>query len=69
MEKRGNSSLLLEFEIIPYITEGSGYITIGSQTINDVINKKYYKFMCNLEEDLFHETFMTYHCDEDNENI
>ena len=75
-ESRISSKILKQFpekekfiiKIKSYITEGTGYITFGSQTLEEVLEDKYYSFEFNPELDLNFIAYMTYHCI-DSENI
>ncbi len=51
-----------------YITEGNGYVSFGSQTLEEVLEDKYYTFDISPDLDLTYITYMTYHC-VDSENI
>ena len=55
-------------KIKSYITEGNGYITFGSQSLEEVLEDKYYSFSFDPESDLNYILYMTYHCI-DSENI
>ena len=64
-------------KIKSYITEGTGYISFGSQTLEEsfgsqtleeVLEDNYYTFDLYPELDLSYITYMTYHC-LDSENI
>lgn len=55
-------------KIKSYITEGTGYISFGSQTLEEVLEDNYYSFDLYPELDLSYITYMTYHCI-DSENI
>ena len=55
-------------KIKSYILEGSGYITFGSQTLEEVLEDKYYSFDLYPILDKNYISYMTYHCI-DSENI
>ena len=55
-------------KIKAYITEGNGYISFGSQNLEEVMEDKYYSFSFDPESDLNYILYMTYHCI-DSENI
>ena len=55
-------------KIKTYITEGNGYITFGSQSLEEILEDKYYSFSFDPESDLNYIIYMTYHCI-DSENI
>ena len=55
-------------KIKSYITEGNGYITFGNQSLEEVLDDKYYSFSFDPESDLNYILYMTYHCI-DSENI
>ena len=57
-----------KIKIKSYITEGTGYISFGSQTLEEVLEDNFYTFDFEPELDLTYMTYMTYHCI-DSENI
>jgi hypothetical protein len=69
---KGNKSKNLNekynIKIKAYITEGTGYVTFGNQTLEEVLEEKFYSFEYNTELDINYITYMTYHCI-DSENI
>ncbi len=68
--KSKNKNIASKFHIKmkSYITEGTGYITFGGQTLEDALEDNYYSFDLDTESDISYISYMTYHCIDD-ENI
>ena len=66
--KSKNISEKFKIKIKSYVTEGTGYITFGSQTLEEVLEDKYYTFEFYPKLDTSYIAYMTYHCT-DSENI
>ena len=68
VSKSKNLNEKYNIKIKAYITEGTGYVTFGNQTLEEVLEEKFYSFEYNTELDINYITYMTYHCI-DSENI
>ena len=70
VQKFKNSKFPKKYKIKlkPYITEGTGYVSFGGQTLEEVLEDNYYTFDISPDLDLTYITYMTYHCI-DSENI
>lgn len=63
-----NTPEKFNIKIKSYITEGTGYITFGNQTLEEALEDNYYSFNIDTESDISFIAYMIYHC-VDEENI
>ena len=67
-EYNNNTPLLFNIKMKSYITEGTGYITFGGQSLEEVLEGNTYAFNLDTESDISNIIYMLYHC-VDGDNI